>query len=155
MMNNEDINTLASLLEGTKHAVSRLANAAAFLDEELEDVCWVGFYLCDREGNLYLGPFQGKPACIRIQRERGVCGTALAEDRTVIVPDVRKFPGYISCDAAAMSEVVIPMHDGNGNVIAVLDIDSSTVGRFTQDGPAGQEINILEEIAELILEESE
>ncbi|MDY5331593.1 MAG: GAF domain-containing protein [Porcincola intestinalis] len=155
MMNHEDIDTLASLLEGTKHAVSRLSNAAAFINGCLDDVCWVGFYLCDESGDLYLGPFQGKPACIQIKRGRGVCGTALAENRTVIVPDVREFPGYISCDAAAMSEVVIPMHDGNGNVIAVLDIDSSTAGRFTQDGSAGQEINILEEIAELILEESE
>ena len=73
----------------------------------------------------------------------------------MIVQDVRKFPGYISCDAAAMSEVVVPMHDRNGNVIAVLDIDSSVVGRFIKDGPAGQEIEILEEMAELILEENE
>ena len=150
-MNNEDINTLVSLLDGTEHAVSRLANAAAMIDECLDDVCWVGFYLCDEEGNLYLGPFQGKPACIRIKRGRGVCGTALAEDRTEVVPDVREFPGYISCDASAMSEVVIPMHDRYGNVIAVLDIDSSAVSRFTEDGPAGEEIRILEKAAECII----
>ena len=77
MMSYEDINTLASLLAGTEHTVSRLANAASFLNECLDDVCWVGFYLCDEEGNLYLGPFQGKPACIRIKRDRGVCGTRL------------------------------------------------------------------------------
>ncbi len=155
MMNYEDINTLASLLAGTEHTVSRLANAASFLNECLDDVCWVGFYLCDEEGNLYLGPFQGKPACIRIKRGSGVCGTALAEDRTVVVPDVREFPGYISCDAAAMSEVVIPMHNRDGNVVAVLDIDSSTVGRFTEGDSAGEEIEILTEIAKHVLEENE
>ena len=155
MMKYEDINTLASLLAGTEHTVSRLANAASLLNECLDDVCWVGFYLCDEEGNLYLGPFQGKPACIKIQRGRGVCGTALAENRTVVVPDVREFPGYISCDAAAMSEVVIPMHKKDGNVVAVLDIDSSTVGRFTEGDSAGEEIEILTEIAERVLEENE
>ncbi len=154
-MNKADARLLVNLLEGTDRSVSRLANAAAFLNDRLDDVCWVGFYLCDEEGNLYLGPFQGKPACIRIQSGHGVCGTALAEDRTVVVPDVREFPGYISCDAAAMSEVVIPMHNKDGNVVAVLDIDSSTVGRFTEGGSAGEEIEILKEIAELVLEENE
>lgn len=153
-MNYEDINTFTSLLDGTEHTVSRLANAAAFLNERLDDVCWVGFYLCDKEGNLYLGPFQGKPACIQIQRGRGVCGAALAEDRVVAVPDVRECPGYISCDAAAMSEVVIPMHNKDGYVAAVLDIDSSTPGRFTEGGSAGEEIEILAEIAERVLEET-
>lgn len=154
-MNSEDIRLLANLLGGTEQAISRLANAASFLNEGLKDVCWVGFYLCDEEGNLYLGPFQGKPACIQIQRGKGVCGTALAEDRTVIVPDVREFPGYISCDAAAMSEVVIPMHNRSGDVIAVLDIDSSTVSRFSENGTAGEEIKILTEMAELVLRENE
>lgn len=151
-MSSEDINSLIRLLEGTDQTVSRLANAAAFISERMEDVCWVGFYLCDEKGDLYLGPFQGKPACIRIRRGSGVCGAALAENRVVVVPDVRKFPGYISCDAAAMSEVVVPVHDRAGNVVAVLDIDSAAVGRFTEDGASGEEIKVLSQAAECVLQ---
>ena len=152
-MNNEDVKLLKALLHGTDNLVSRLSNASAFINEALPDVCWVGFYLVNENGDLYLGPFQGKPACIRIKRGKGVCGTALSEDRTVIVPDVTEFPGYLSCDATAKSEVVIPLHDSSGEVAAVLDIDSSMTGRFTEAGAAGEEIRVLEAAAECILKD--
>lgn len=149
-MNREDLSILNSLLEGTERNVSRLANAAAFLYDCLDRVCWVGFYLSDEKGDLYLGPFIGKPACTIIRKGRGVCGTSAVEKRTVIVPDVTKFPGYISCDAAAKSEVVVPIFEGN-EVLAVLDIDSGETGRFTEDGPAGDEIRLLEEAVKGII----
>jgi L-methionine (R)-S-oxide reductase len=152
-MDQNDILTMSALLEGTERLISRLSNAAAFINDHMKDVCWVGFYLCDEQGDLYLGPFQGKPACIRIKRGKGVCGTVLSEDRTVIVPDVTEFPGYLSCDATAKSEVVIPLHDSSGEVAAVLDIDSSMTGRFTEAGAAGEEIRVLEAAAECILKD--
>lgn len=147
-MNNEDVKSLEALLSGTDRLVSILSNAAAFINEALSDVCWVGFYLVNEDGDLYLGPFQGKPACINIKNGRGVCGSAASENRTVVVPDVRLFPGYISCDAAAMSEAVIPLHDKEGKVAAVLDIDSATVGRFSDEN--SDEIKALQAVDRFI-----
>ncbi|MBQ2323171.1 MAG: GAF domain-containing protein, partial [Oscillospiraceae bacterium] len=107
-----------------------------------------GFYLM-RDGKLVLGPFQGKPACIEIAVGRGVCGTAAAEDRTQLVPDVHAFPGHIACDCASNAEIVVPLHRG-GAVIGVLDIDSPQLGRFTEADRAGLEAfaRVLEETAE-------
>ena len=148
-MNNEDVKLLKALLQGTDKLVSRLSNASAFLNEALPDVCWVGFYLVNENGDLYLGPFQGKPACISIKNGRGVCGSATMNDETLVVPDVHDFPGYISCDEAAMSEVVIPIHDDEGKVVAVLDIDSATMGRFSDEN--SEEITALKNLTEFIL----
>ena len=117
--------------------VPLLANASAAIWEALGDINWAGFYVM-RRGTLVLGPFQGKVACIHIQPPRGVCGTAAAEDRTVVVPDVHAFPGHIACDNASRSEIVVPIHH-DGAVAAVLDIDSPLPGRFTEADRVGLE----------------
>ena len=128
---------LQSLIAGVPHPIANLANAAALLWESLPDLNWAGFYL--REGEiLVLGPFQGKPACIEIPWGRGVCGTAAAENRTQLVPDVHAFPGHIACDSASNSEIVVPLRK-DGAVRGVLDLDSPTPGRFTEADRAGLE----------------
>ena len=117
--------------------VPLLANASALLYDSLDDINWAGFYLM-RNGRLVLGPFQGKPACIHIKVGKGVCGTAVAEDRTQRVPDVHDFPGHIACDSASNSEIVIPLHR-DGAVIGVLDIDSPILDRFSAADQIGLE----------------
>ncbi len=120
---------LAAMGEGCPGALSYLSNASALLMEMLPDINWAGFYL-RRGGELILGPFQGKAACVRIPMGKGVCGTAAAEDRVVAVEDVHAFPGHIACDSASASEIVAPLHDPSGRVVGVLDIDSPVRGRF-------------------------
>lgn len=120
---------LQSLLEGETDLTAKLANASAVLNEALEDINWVGFYIM-RQGELVLGPFQGRPACIRIPVGKGVCGTAVLQDRIQLVRDVHEFPGHIACDSASRSEIVLPLHK-DGRVWGVLDIDSPVTGRFT------------------------
>ena len=135
---------LAALVGGVPHRTANLANAAALLYGTLEGINWVGFYW--REGDtLVLGPFQGKPACIEIPLGRGVCGTAAAQDRTQLVPDVHLFPGHIACDAASRSEIVVPIRQ-DGRVAGVLDIDSPQPARFTEADREGLEafVRILE-----------
>jgi len=121
---------LAALTEGVPYEVANLANASALLWQEMENINWVGFYKMT-EGALVLGPFQGKPACIRIPVGKGVCGTAVAEDKIQLVYDVHDFPGHIACDSASNSEIVLPIHV-KGEIWGVLDIDSPYVGRFTE-----------------------
>lgn len=121
---------LSALVEGIPYETANLANASALLWQEMENINWVGFYKM-MDGALVLGPFQGRPACIRIGVGRGVCGTAVAEDRIQLVPDVHDFPGHIACDSASNSEIVLPIHVG-GKIWGVLDIDSPTRGRFTE-----------------------
>lgn len=128
---------LAALTEGIPYEVANLANASALLWQEMPEINWVGFYKMT-EGALVLGPFQGKPACIRIPVGRGVCGTAVAEDRVQLVYDVYDFPGHIACDSASNSEIVLPIHV-NGEIWGVLDIDSPFVGRFTEEDRIGLE----------------
>ena len=129
---------LAALVDGVPHQTANLANASALLWQGLADLNWAGFYL--REGDLLvLGPFQGKPACIEIPLGRGVCGTAAQEDRTQLVPDVRQFPGHIACDSASNAEIVVPLHGKGGAVCGVMDLDSPTAGRFTEEDRAGLE----------------
>ena len=137
---------LAALTEGIPYEVANLANASALLWQEMEGINWVGFYKM-LDGALVLGPFQGKPACIRILPGRGVCGTAAAQDQVQLVADVHKFPGHIACDCASNSEIVLPIHVG-GQVWGVLDIDSPELGRFTQEDQAGllEIVGILEQI---------
>ena len=110
--------------------VSVMANTSALLYETLPDVNWVGFYLM-KDNELLIGPFQGKVACIRIPVGKGVCGTAVEQDRLIRVDNVHEFPGHIACDSASESEIVIPIHV-DGKVVAVLDIDSPVPARFTQ-----------------------
>ena len=117
--------------------VSAMANISALLFETLENVNWAGFYLI-RGGKLVLGPFCGKPACIHIEIGKGVCGTAVKEDRTQRVPDVHTFPGHIACDSASQSEIVIPVHK-EGRIAGVLDIDSPVKDRFTAEDQQGLE----------------
>lgn len=128
---------LQALTHGEPDLIANLANAAALIFHALPAVNWAGFYLM-RQDELVLGPFQGKPACIRIAVGRGVCGTAAAKRQTVLVPNVHHFPGHIACDAASNSEVVVPMIK-DGDLVGVLDIDSPQLDRFDQDDARGLE----------------
>jgi GAF domain-containing protein len=131
--------SLAALLAGEPNLVSCAANTVALLYQALADLNWVGFYLLDpASGDLLVGPFQGKPACVRIPLGRGVCGTAAAQRRTLVVPDVHAFPGHIACDAASNSELVVPVIDA-GRLIGVLDLDSPLPGRFDAADARGVE----------------
>ncbi|WP_312371946.1 GAF domain-containing protein [Lachnoclostridium sp.] len=121
---------LKAMLEGEQDVISNLGNASALLNQALKDINWVGFYLMKR-GNLILGPFQGKIACIHIPVGRGVCGTAVKEKKTQVVKDVHEFPGHIACDSASNSEIVIPMKK-SGTILGVLDIDSPNFHRFDE-----------------------
>ena len=112
--------------------VAVLSNVSALIMESMEEVNWAGFYLVQGE-KLVVGPFQGKPACIHIPMGKGVCGTCAAEDAVQVVPDVHAFPGHIACDSASRSEMVIPLHDRNGRIRAVMDLDSPVVDRFGRD----------------------
>ncbi|EKO3489601.1 GAF domain-containing protein [Vibrio fluvialis] len=124
-----------ALLESEPDMIANLSNLSALLNMELEDLNWVGFYLM-RDGELVLGPFQGKPACVRIPVGRGVCGTAVSTNSVQRVYDVHEFEGHIACDAASNSEIVIPFSI-NGEVAGVLDIDSPSVGRFSETDEEG------------------
>ena len=127
---NELARGLESLLAGEPDLISCAANTTSLIYHGLPDLNWVGFYLLDAaSGDLLVGPFQGRPACVRIPLGRGVCGTAAAERRTVLVADVHAFPGHIACDPASRSELVVPVIAG-GQLIGVLDIDSPRLGRF-------------------------
>lgn len=128
---------LEALSEGVNWDITVLSNAAALLWESLDEINWAGFYLI-RDGRLELGPFQGKTACTVIETGKGVCGTAVAENRSQLVPDVHEFPGHIACDSASNSEIVIPLHK-DGIVYGVLDIDSPVKGRFTEEDRDGLE----------------
>ena len=142
----ELINRLKALTEDVPYTIANLANASALLWEVLPDINWAGFYMME-DGALVLGPFQGKTACIRIAVGRGVCGTAVEEDRTQLVPDVHAFPGHIACDSASRSEIVVPIHVG-GEIWGVLDIDSPFENRFTETDRAGLEefVKVLEKV---------
>lgn len=134
---------LRSLFDGDNYLIPNLSNASAILNEAMDDINWVGFYLMHK-GELLLGPFQGKVACVHIPIGKGVCGTAVEKDQTMLVKDVHEFPGHIACDSASNSEIVIPIHYNN-QVIGVLDIDSPLPSRFDETDKAG-----LEEIVSII-----
>lgn len=129
---------LDSLLNGENDWIANLSNASALLNQFLDNINWVGFYRLKADC-LVLGPFQGLPACVRIDVGRGVCGTAVLQKETIIVPDVYDFHGHIVCDAASKSEIVIPLIVDN-EVIGVLDIDSPISNRFSQDDRVGLEL---------------
>ncbi len=126
---------MESMAEISTDVTAVMANTAALLFHSMDDINWAGFYLV-KDGALILGPFQGKPACVRIERGRGVCGAAWDQDRVQLVPDVHAFPGHIACDSASRSEIVVPIRR-DGEVFAVLDIDSPKSGRFDEKDEAG------------------
>jgi GAF domain-containing protein len=128
---------LAALLEGETDLIANTANMASLLYHALPDVNWVGFYLL-KDGVLVLGPFNGEPACVRIAMGKGVCGSAAAARKSLVVEDVHAFPGHIACDAASRSELVVPLIK-DGNVLGVLDLDSPLPGRFTAEDQTGCE----------------
>jgi len=135
---------LAALTAKVDYEISNLANASALIWDGMDRLNWAGFYLM-RGGKLALGPFQGKVACTSIEVGKGVCGTAVAKDETIVVDNVHEFPGHIACDSASNSEIVIPIHK-NGEVYGVLDIDSPELGRFSDEDRAGLEelVKVLE-----------
>lgn len=128
---------LDALLSGESNFYANLSNASALLNQFFDRINWVGFYVME-EGELVLGPFQGLPACVRIQVGKGVCGTAVEQRASIVVPDVEAFPGHIVCDAASRSEIVIPIIKDD-QVIGVLDIDSPELNRFTETDQIGLE----------------
>ena len=129
---------LRGLLHDERDAIANAANTAALIYTSLPDLNWAGFYFMRAQDELVLGPFQGRPACVRIALGKGVCGTAAAERRSIVVPDVDAFPGHIACDAASRSELVVPLLDA-GRLLGVLDLDSPVVGRFDDADRAGCE----------------
>lgn len=137
------VKQVESLIEGENNPVGQLANTAALLHDTM-DWWWTGFYLI-LNGELRLGPFQGPVACYSIKRGRGVCGTAWDQDRTIVVPDVELFEGHIACSSLSRSEIVVPLHDSQGYVVGVLDIDSKELATFDE-----VDAQWLEEIARVI-----
>lgn len=150
-LNREDsyeqlLGQLKALIDGEENVVANLANAAALLNQFLDQINWVGFYLLDEgKHELVLGPFQGLPACVRIPLGKGVCGTAAEQRETIVVPDVHQFPGHIACDAASRSEIVVPMIKDH-QLVGVLDIDSPIQDRFDE-----LDKHYLEKFVELLL----
>jgi L-methionine (R)-S-oxide reductase len=130
-------NELSALLSGESDLIANAANTTALIFAVLPEVSWAGFYFL-RGSELVLGPFQGKPACVRIVLGHGVCGAAAVQRRTLVVPDVQKFPGHIACDAASRSEVVVPLIEA-GTLLGVLDLDSARAGRFDDADARGLE----------------
>lgn len=128
---------LEALLAGESDLIANAANTAALLFDALPDINWAGFYFL-QGGELVVGPFQGKPACVRIPLGKGVCGSAAAARRTLVVPDVHEFPGHITCDAASRSEIVVPLIAG-ATLLGVLDLDSPRPGRFDAADATGIE----------------
>jgi L-methionine (R)-S-oxide reductase len=147
-LHSELLSQARALVAGERDATANAANLAALVFHTLPDLNWAGFYWM-REGELVLGPFQGKPACVRIALGKGVCGTAARDKRTVVVEDVNQFPGHIACDSASMSEVVVPLVR-DGKVIGVLDLDSPLPRRFD-----AADARALEELAAVYLEASD
>jgi L-methionine (R)-S-oxide reductase len=135
---------LASLLEDEQDLIANAANVSSLIYHTLPDLNWVGFYFL-KDGELVLGPFQGKPACVRIAIGRGVCGTAAQQQKTVVIENVHAFPGHIACDTASHSEIVVPIVK-EGQLLGVLDLDSPTFKRFDTEDAAG-----LEKLVEIFL----
>jgi len=128
---------LASLLAGERDLIANAANFSSLIFHTLPDLNWAGFYLM-KDSELVLGPFQGRPACVRIKLGQGVCGAGAAKGETVIVPDVHEFPGHIACDSASNSEIVVPLRK-DSRLIGVLDLDSPLRSRFDEEDAAGLE----------------
>jgi len=136
---------MRSLLDGETNWIANCSNFSSLLFYALEDINWCGFYILDGD-ELVLGPFQGKPACIRIPMQKGVCGTAAYSRKTIIVDDVNEFPGHIACDVDSRSEIVIPL-EYKGRLLGVLDIDSSKLARFTE-----QDAIVLQHLCSILID---
>lgn len=134
---------IVSVIENEKDFIANTSNISAILYDAIEDINWLGFYFI-KDGGLVLGPFQGKVACTRINIGKGVCGTSVSRKKTQLIDDVHKFPGHIACDSASNSELVIPIII-RGEVKAVLDIDSTTFSRFSEEDQVGLE-NLIDEV---------
>jgi L-methionine (R)-S-oxide reductase len=147
-LHSELLSQARALLAGERDATANAANLAALVFHTLPDLNWAGFYWM-KEGELVLGPFQGKPACVRIALGRGVCGTAAREQRTLVVQDVDSFPGHIACDSASRSELVVPLVRA-GKVIGVIDLDSPSLRRFDDE-----DARAIEALAAIYLEASD
>lgn len=128
---------VSSLIEDESNLIAILSNVSALLNDSIDQINWVGFYLIENEA-LILGPFQGHPACVHIAIGKGVCGTAVSEEQTQLVDDVNAFPGHIACDANSKSEIVVPLRKNN-QIIGVLDIDAPITSRFTDVDKNGLE----------------
>jgi L-methionine (R)-S-oxide reductase len=139
----------ASLLEGESNLIANAANFAAFIYHEIPELNWAGFYFVAPGGELVLGPFNGRPACTRLPKGRGVCGAAVSSGKTVVVDDVHAFADHIVCDSASASEIVVPLHAG-GAIVGVFDIDSPRVARFNNADRAG-----IERLVQVFLKPSE
>ena len=137
--------TAAALLHGEADPIANMANLSALIYQRTADINWAGFYIF-KDGQLVLGPFQGKPACVRIAIGKGVCGTAAQTKNTVVVEDVHQFAGHIACDSASNSEIVVPILKKDGSLFGVLDIDSPQVARF---GAAEKEV--FEELVKIFI----
>lgn len=136
---------VSSLIEDESNMIAILSNVSALLNDSIDQINWIGFYLVE-DNELILGPFQGHPACVHIAIGKGVCGTAVAQDKTQLVEDVNAFPGHIACDANSKSEIVVPIHKDN-NVIGVLDIDAPIINCFNNEDKQGLEaiVKIIEQ----------
>jgi GAF domain-containing protein len=144
---DEFVNNAKFYIDENLRVITNLANLGAYIYDSLDRLNWVGFYLLD-DDELYLGPFQGKPACTSIQIGRGVCGTSAEKRETIMVDDVHEFPGHITCDCASESEIVIPIITKNGDLFGVLDIDSPIKKRFDSELKSALEaiVNLLVDI---------
>lgn len=138
---------LSGLVHGERDWIANTANASALVFNSVPGLNWAGFYFMQGSEELVLGPFQGKPACIRIKKGRGVCGSTVERAATIVVEDVHAFPGHIACDAASRSELVVPVFDADGTVMGVFDLDSPLPGRFDAVDAEGMEslVRILEQ----------
>ena len=143
---------LGALLGDERDPIANAANACALLFDMMPNLNWAGFYFLRDDAELVLGPFQGKPACVRIPVGRGVCGAAVERRRSILVEDVHAFPGHIACDAASRSELVVPLIH-NGDVLGVLDLDSPLAGRFDVDDLDAMEKVVAVYLAKSALEE--
>ncbi|RWM05928.1 MAG: GAF domain-containing protein [Mesorhizobium sp.] len=135
---NELATQLKALLEGERDSIANAANTSALIYQMVPDLNWAGFYFLQSDEELVLGPFQGKPACVRIAVGKGVCGTAIDLGMSMLIKDVNDFPGHIACDADSRSELVVLLRDADG-VFGVLDLDSPLPGRFDKEDQAGIE----------------
>jgi GAF domain-containing protein len=136
---------IEKLVRPHDNPLSTMATIAAVLHHKMKDFYWTGFYLLQEDGELLVGPYQGMLACIKLKKDTGVCWAAINKAETVIVPDVHKFPGHITCDSASKSEIVVPLKDKTGNIVGVLDVDSSEFDSFDKTDKKG-----LEKIVSLI-----
>jgi len=136
---------IEKLVSAHNNALSAMSTIAAVLHHKMKTFYWTGFYLIQENGELLVGPYQGMLACIKLQKDTGVCWAAINRGKTVIVPDVHVFPGHIACDSASKSEIVIPLKDKAGNIIGVLDVDSAELNSFDETDKEG-----LEQIVSLI-----